>query len=322
MKSKFFMRTMLLIIVASFFLTSSANLASFSWEEVASLNVPRMKSRAVIADEKIYVLGGEDADGNVAPVEVYDPEKNTWTVLGITPANGLMPCVAAIDKKIYVLSGRTIDKVRRLDGFVWDLTSKEVKWEPIPGEMTMAHCDGACGVIGKRIYLISGEDDTLTNEGEDYVRVTDVFDTTNYQWSTVAPITPHQREDFDATAVGSKIIAIGGQGGAEHAALRWLDIYDANTDSWQHFNEACPIEWEHPRIVTVNEDIYVLTGKGEGGFSNYRFDLENMEWEVLTATPIPIYECATVVLEEKIYVIGGKDFDGNLLGNVFVYDTH
>jgi len=321
MKFRIFKCMLLLVLLLSLLLISSVDLLADSpWNELASLNVPRVKARAVIANEKIYIVGGTDADKEIAPVEVYNQETNTWEILGPSPVNNVMPCVAAVDKKIYALSGSTLDKVRRLDGFVWDISLGETKWEPIPGKMTMAHCDGACAVIGKKIYLVSGEDDSLSNEGIDYVKITDVFDTTNYQWSTVAPITPHQREDFDATALGNKIIAIGGQGGEEHAALKWVDIYEADTDSWQHFNEASPIEWEHPRIVAVNNDIYVLTGKGEGGFSNYHLDLNTINFKSVTASPVPVYECAVIAMGGKIYVIGGKDLDGNILGNVFVYD--
>ena len=35
---------------------------------------------------------------------------------------------------------------------------------------------------------------------------------------------------------------------------------------------------------------------------------------------MPIFECAVVALDEKIYVIGGQDFNGKTLATVWVYD--
>jgi N-acetylneuraminic acid mutarotase len=67
--------------------------------------------------------------------------------------------------------------------------------------------------------------------------------------------------------------------------------------------------------------VYALTGKGEGGFTNMYLDLETMEWQRLTPPPVPVFECAVVALDEKIYVIGGKDLDGNVLNRVWVYDS-
>lgn len=290
------------------------------WTEVASLNVARVKARACVVDGKIYVIGGTDPDKNPAPVEVFDPRAGVWEILGPSPENVSMPCVAAVGGTIYVLAGRTLDKVRLLTGYMWTPGSGELAWTPVPGHMSMAHGDGACAVIGTKIYLISGEDDTLTNEGEDYVKVVDVLDTTTLTWSTAAPITPHQREDFDAVAVGNKIVCLGGQGGPAQSPLAWLDIYDAATDTWTFYEDGAPFPWEHPRLAAVGGTVYALTGKGEGGFTNMRLDLETMTWQRLTPPPVPVFECAVVALDGKIYVIGGKDLDGNVLNKVWVYD--
>ncbi len=291
------------------------------WTEVAPLNVARYKHRAVVLDGKIYVIGGQAPDKMCAPVEVYDPDTNTWTVVGPGPVNCEGPHLAAMGGTLFVLAGRDLAaKARTLDGYMGTPTSEGIIWEKVPGQPTMAHGDAASGVIGNKIYLISGEDDTLTNLGDDYVQAVDVFDMATLTWSIAASIAPYGREDFDAAVVGTKIITIAGQGGPENTSLRWLNVYDAETDTWEHWEEGVPFGWEHPRAVGIGPYVYVMSGKDEGGFFNFRFDPATMTWTELTPPPEPVQQCALVALDGRIYMIGGVHFDGTILTRVFVYD--
>lgn len=315
------MRCKLILVIALGVLFGLATLASDPWSAGPALNVMRYKCRALVLDGKIYVVGGRDPK-NVAPVEVFDPAVGKWEIVGPSPANAYeMPCVAAVGGKIYSLGGRTAEKVRTKVGYVWDPAGGEVVWIQLPGAATQGHGDAACAVIGTKIYLISGEDDSFSNEGWDYGKAVDVFDTATNTWALAAPI-PFGREDFDAIAVGNKIFVFGGQGGAEGTAVRWLDIYDAETDVWQHVEDGVPIPWEQPRVAAIGDQIYIMTGKGDAAFFAYRFDTKTMSWTEITPPPVPIFECALVALNGKIYVIGGQDFEGNTLNSVWVYDPN
>ncbi len=305
------------ILVAS--LVSVLVGAADPWFQGPSLNVPRYKCRAVVLDNKIYVIGGRDPK-NIAPIEVFDPVVGKWEIVGPSPTNAYeMPCVAAIGKKIYSFGGRTAEKVRPKVGYVWDLESGKVEWLQLPGTAAQGHGDAAYAVIGFKIYLISGEDDSFTNDGWDYGKAVDVFDAASLTWSLAAPI-PFGREDFDAIAVEERIFVFGGQGGAEGTALTWLDIYDAKSDSWQHIEDGLPIPWEQPRVAAIGDQIYIMTGKGDAAFFAYRFDTTTMTWSEITPPPVPIFECAVVALNGKIYIIGGQDFEGNTLATVWIYD--
>jgi N-acetylneuraminic acid mutarotase len=294
-------------------------LAAEPWTQGPSLNVARYKCRALVLDGKIYVIGGRDPK-NAAPIEVFDPALGKWEIVGPSPANAWeMPCVAAVGGKIYSLGGRTADKVRTKVGYVWDPATGKVEWVQLPGAATQGHGDAAYAVIGTKIYLITGEDDSFSNDGWDYGKAVDVFDTATYTWSLASPI-PFGREDFDAVAVGNKIFVFGGQGGAESSAVAWLDIYNAETDSWTHVEEGLPIPWEQPRVAAIGNDIYIMTGKGDAAFFAYKFDTSSLTWTEIAPPPVAIFECAVVALNGKIYVIGGQDFNGNTLATVWVYD--
>ncbi|HAF71221.1 MAG: Kelch repeat type 1-containing protein [Acetothermia bacterium 64_32] len=291
------------------------------WIELSPINVPRVGARACVLDGKIYLVGGEDPEGKVAPLEVYNPQADSWTVLGPSPliaAGGHV--VAAVGDAIFVFAGETPEGERFRGGFFWEVGPGEPSWEQVPGAATMGHSDGAGAAVGSRIYLITGEDDALENEGEDYVRVVDVFDASTMTWTTAASIEPYQREDCDAVALGGRIIVLGGQGGLANAAVSWLNIYDTDTDTWAHYDEGAPFPWEHPRLAVLDGLVYALTGRGEGGFVNLRLDLSTMEWTDLTPCPTPMSEPAVIAYEGKIFVIGGETLDGVILNTVWVYD--
>lgn len=296
-------------------------LAEGPWSLGPSLNVARYKCRAVVLDGKIYVIGGRDPK-DIAPVEVFDPAKGVWEVLGPSAPNAWeASCVAAVGGKIYSLGGRTKDRVRPKIGYVWDPAAGRVEWRLLPGAATQGHGDAACAVIGTKIYLITGEDDAFSNDAWDYGKAVDVFDTATYTWSLASPI-PFGREDFDAIALENKIYVFGGQGGAESGPLTWLDIYDAEMDSWIHIEDGLPIPWEQPRVAVIGKTIYVMTGKGDAAFFAYAFDPFTFTWKEITPPPVPIFECAMVALNGKIYVIGGQDFDGKILATVWIYDPN
>ena len=51
------------------------------WSYVSSMNTAREQHAACVLRGKIYVVGGEDEDGNsVSTIECYDPDKDTWSI--------------------------------------------------------------------------------------------------------------------------------------------------------------------------------------------------------------------------------------------------
>lgn len=170
---------LLLVVAAMGVLSAYAS----PWTQLNPINVPRVGARACILGDKIYLIGGEDPDGNIAPVEVYSPAVGTWTVLGPSPEiAGGGHVVAAVDGTLFVFAGETLDGERFRGGFMWKVGSGKPTWTQVPGIGTMGHSDGAGAAVGGKVYLITGEDDTLENDGEDYVRVVDVFDIPTMTW--------------------------------------------------------------------------------------------------------------------------------------------
>ncbi|HHY46992.1 MAG TPA: hypothetical protein GX506_06810 [Firmicutes bacterium] len=192
-------------------------------------------------------------------------------------------------------------------------------WRVLPGESTMGHADGCVAVVGTRVYLFGGEDDSLKNEALDYTKAVDVFDAATETWSTAAPM-PFPRQDFCAVTVGTTIFTVGGQGGLDDTALDVMDGLETKTDTW-FGGMTLPYPWEHPRAAVVNDKVYLLSGKGEGGDFIFEFDPATREFAQKPSSLLtPRFECAVVAFGGKIYIFTGKSLKGDMLTSTEIYD--
>jgi N-acetylneuraminic acid mutarotase len=82
---------------------------SDSWGRIAELEEPREHLAAVYAPNgRIYAIGGRWSDrGNVATVEEYDPETNTWTKRADMPTARGGLAAAVLDDGIHVVGGES-----------------------------------------------------------------------------------------------------------------------------------------------------------------------------------------------------------------------
>jgi len=77
-----------------------------SWQEMASMLIPRSGSAACLLQGYIYVVGGWHASTeNTNKVERYDVARNKWEFVAPMLERRYRPAAAAIDGKMYVLGG-------------------------------------------------------------------------------------------------------------------------------------------------------------------------------------------------------------------------
>ena len=67
---------------------------------------PRGALSVTELDGKLYAIGGYDREANIAAVEVYDPEQNTWAERAPLPTPRDHLATATVSGKVYVLGGR------------------------------------------------------------------------------------------------------------------------------------------------------------------------------------------------------------------------
>jgi N-acetylneuraminic acid mutarotase len=161
-----------------------------------------------------------------------------------------------------------------------------------------------------KIYAISG----LVNE--EYDPATDT-------WTTKNPM-PTKRYYFGIAVYQNKIYVIGGQSGYDaDAGLRVLsavnEVYDPATDTWET-KASMPTPRIYLRANTVNDEIYVIGGLIDPDYYppivasgiNEVYNPKTDTWTTKTPTPNPVYNYASAVVDNKIYLFAGGASEDDL----------
>ncbi len=188
-------------------------------------------------------------------------------------------------------------------------------WEQVTELPTWRMGDAAAAVKGK-IYLIGGFDRHENLGGRARALSTvDVYDTQTNTWHTAANM-PTPRVASQTAVFSNEIYVFGGydrQG--PRGAFRYkknVEMYDTATDTWVK-KRNMPTLRENFTTAVVNGKIYVIGGRvqdkrlGAGAATGLVevYDPLTNRWEKRADMPTERGETSAVVVDGKIYVIGG-----------------
>jgi len=174
------------------------------WTYRTPMSIKRGEHSAVVYQNKIYVTGGNDYNGNATPVvEIYDPATDTWSLADSIPTVRHHHASAVVDSLIYVVGGRqgywggpyttisTIEAYSPASDIWYTVTDM-----PNPrGGLSAAGIDG-------RLYVFGGEIPGLFEEVEEYDPVGD-------SWRELTPmLTP--RHGTAAVVIEDTVFIVGG----------------------------------------------------------------------------------------------------------------
>ena len=314
-----------LVIVVVFGSVLASPLVEDSWSSKASIHGAGVGLGVVVADGKIYAIGGSTAvesyrGGLSAINEVYDPVTDTWTVLASMPTPRRDFAIAAYQNKIYCIGG-------------------------IAGA---TRHQGTGGVF----YSI-----ILSN-------VTEVYDTTTNSWSTMAPF-PYKSSHLQAAVVDDQIFVLLGSHLLSYDSLTdsWVEktqmpviprssssghgpypvlfvmneklvvtgefifgpnlsgskvlVYDPVKDVWSDDAVGPLVVCDGVGLVTsgvfASQRVYFV-GRAPGGtfgewLSNQAYDFVDDVWVIGSAMPTPRLDFGAVVVDDILYIIGGYTYD-------------
>lgn len=133
---------------------------------------------------------------------------------------------------------------------------------------------------------------------------------TDLQWTDASPL-PAEVQEIYADVKDDKIYTIGGLfGDAQNVSDNFLE-YDATRDAWTELSPL-PKARHHVAVSIVEDRLYGIGGFA-GGFPGWEaqstvfaYDFKTEEWTESTPLPEPRGEHTAVVMDGKIYVVGGR----------------
>jgi DNA-binding CsgD family transcriptional regulator len=209
--------------------------------------LPVTNVKAAVLGGKIWVPGGEQADGTISQqLDVYDPANQSWSTRAPMPQPRSAYGLAAVDGRLYLFGGWDGSKARA-ETFMYDPASDT--WAELDAMPTArAYCDAA--VVDGKVYVLGGEDaggPVAANE-----QFTPALDSKG-SWTKVIPLV-QPRSKLTVVSVSNNIVVLGG--GAEELPAR----YDVRTSVWESVKGPAVPLGPQPAAAVRDSSVFVATG--------------------------------------------------------------
>jgi N-acetylneuraminic acid mutarotase len=308
---------------------------SNTWTKAASMPSPRESAVAggtAGSNGIMYLFGGLDVTDNEAvhtfrTVERYVLASDRWTTrASVAPVEALaINGAGLIGGKFYLPGGKENTgngflKLRDLQIY----TPSSDSWSR-GADMPGASAAGVAGVIGGKLYVVTGEDNTYLPDGtpcEDcglvLTRRLLRYDPQQNRWARKAAC-PQFHVGGMAGVINGKLYVTGGYGPG--GTTENLDIYNPATDSWTG-GAALPSVHSLGVGVALGGKLYVI-----GGFTGevVAYDPATNKWTRKAPFPVPTARFmagARVALDGKDYIVvqvGLKDGSADNGRATYVY---
>ena len=253
-----------------------------------------------------------------------------WKVVSQLPTGRSAFSTAVVDEKIYLIGGLLFENEKRN---TFGLSTVEVydtknnSWQRLADMPTPRLYAGAAVMDGK-IYVVGGY--RVIDRRMKTLKVVEVYDPQTDTWERKQDMSIPRRQ-FGIGVVAGKIYAIGGENlFADPSLLDHVEVYDPVSDTWVKRAEL-PSRRDEVKVAVVQDTIYVIGGFGwpPVGLGAVLATIEayhpkTNRWREKSDMPNLRTDFSTVVVDDKIYLIGGygvalERFDG-YLKTVEVYD--
>ncbi|WP_144493627.1 Kelch repeat-containing protein [Bacillus pumilus] len=275
---------MLLVILSFTQVFQVANAAKDEWNQLADLPTARVGAVANAVDGKIYLIGGFNAFNETLE---YDPSDDKWTKKKDIPTGRGGAASVVVGSKIYVLAGKhtgfTYNKFEVYD-------TKKDEWETLPDIPFVSKSKGSynvqAGVIGNKIYVLGGKEFFS-------------YDLTSQTWKEEAPLNV-KTEGATGLVLKEKFYIIGQNDN------RQVFEYDTNKGVWS--------------FKKRNLSGYLTGGTYEGNMifpasSTRKLNIYDANKEEIIGVDVPYHNprigASSVIIDDTLYVIGGRDYNVN-----------
>jgi N-acetylneuraminic acid mutarotase len=307
----------------SVFLHLCAGAAECAWRAGAPMPAPVSSAASAVHDGKIYVFGGvSGAPGVLDLTQQYDPATNQWTGKAPMPVASHNLAAHTIGEHIYVLAsygdGGFMNQLWRYDPVA-------NAWQTRTPRPTYRY-EFASAVVDGRIYVLGG-DGTVDNgpweSGEPWELKTlvEIYDPVADSWSTGQPA-PFPFSSVATCLADGEIFVFGGRTDPNRSMQAFTLAFDPGSNDW---STKAPMEFAAIGLscVSAGEDLYVVGGRGNQGTVNLvrRYNPVTDTWlPAPTRLPSSRYWATAAIVDEEMFVFGGRGTDDKVLGSVEIFD--
>src|SRR5439155_1448475 len=261
-----------------------------TWQTRAPMPVSRQELATGVLNDKVYVVGGYDADAHsTGTVQVYNPTTDTWTLAQALPIAVNHNAAAVAGGKLYSF-GAGVGET-----FVYDPNSNS--WAARASSHYVHRGTAAVGVSNSTIEVTGGE-------GTPSQRELEVFDPVANTWTVKAPMSV-PRNHTGGGVINGKFYVVGGRAGPSTDAL---EVYNPQTNTWSTL-APMPTARSGFAAAVVNNELWVFGGEDPQTLV-LRAEVEvyspaTNSWRQLPDMPLPRHGIWASVIGNKIYIPGG-----------------
>ncbi len=324
--------------------------ASDQWSHGADLPHAVTHQAALLDDATgtIWMAGGFIGDEpGVATDEVwkYDPAADQWSAAPSLPLPVGGGQLALIGRTLHYVGGVGADRDTGLaDHWTLDLTDPDAVWKAGLAGLIQPRIHFGIGVIDGAIYVVGGEIHHDTNPIE--IASVERYDPATDTWTRVADL-PYTRSHIvpSTFAFDGKLYVVGGQSTQINApSLNDVLVYDPAVDQWQEAGDfpegrfspsARIIDGEYviisggPDWTTTTTGVLVgHIGQNCAPTTEPTATSQQVAPDALpvcafrsgTSVPLPRFESQSVLVDGRVYILGG--FTSGLVGlnRLDIYD--
>jgi N-acetylneuraminic acid mutarotase len=260
-----------------------------------------------------------------------------WSKLKPIPQGEEEVYGTAAGGKLYVLGGLGIFPGWEPKQMLWSYDPASDEWTKLPSIPEGIHHPGFAAV-GNKLYSIGGFTIARPAVGLPAWVPTNsvwIFDVTTNTWSK-GPFLPTARGALTATAVGTKIYAIGGARNPSYSTpelrptvpvenVATNEVYDTTTNTWSSVRSMLTAR-NHHGAALIDGKIYVVGGRVGSTFiiglstnvsTHEVYDVAKDTWSSVLGVPTARSGVGTAVLNGRL--LGGEAYLNDLVGT---YRTH
>ncbi|CAI9586617.1 unnamed protein product [Staurois parvus] len=268
-------------------------------------NSIRMRPRRFMdLSEMIVAIGGCDKRGalKLPYIDSYDPKTGQGMGLSGLPGYIKSEMATCVLKNNIYISGGHIDSRH-----VWMLNVHVNSWVKVASLSTGRWRHGMVTLKGQ-IYAVGGFD------GQSRLSTMERYSSFTNAWTAATPML-EAVSSAGVVTCKNKLYVIGGAVN-DHQSTDKVQCYDPVEDKWTYRSPA-PFCKDCISAVEIDGLIYVV-----GGLMStiFKYQPEPDVWSEVAALPGVLESCGVTVCGGKIYILGGRDENGEGTEKTFVYD--